>query len=99
MGVENSLGQSGSGKSTLLNLVGGIDVMTEGMMSIDGQIIKNMNEDELTRYRREHIGYIFQQYNLILDLSVRENIEVGDYLSQDPLDMDELLDMLGLTKL
>ena len=73
--------------------------MTEGMMSIDGQIIKNMNEDELTRYRREHIGYIFQQYNLILDLSVRENIEVGDYLSQDPLDMDELLDMLGLTKL
>ena len=53
--------------------------MTEGMMSIDGQIIKNMNEDELTRYRREHIGYIFQQYNLILDLSVRENIEVGDY--------------------
>ena len=68
-------------------------------MSIDGQIIKNMNEDELTRYRREHIGYIFQQYNLILDLSVRENIEVGDYLSQDPLDMDELLDMLGLTKL
>ena len=65
-------------------------------MSIDGQIIKNMNEDELTRYRREHIGYIFQQYNLILDLSVRENIEVGAYLAEESLPLQELMETLGL---
>lgn len=91
------LGPSGSGKSTLLNIIGGIDAPTEGEIIVSGDTMKNMKEKELTNYRRKHLGYIFQQYNLIPNLTVRENIEVGAYLSENPLDVDEILEVLGLT--
>lgn len=90
------LGPSGSGKSTLLNIIGGIDGADSGYISIDGEKIKDMDEKTLTKYRRKHLGYIFQMYNLILNLNVKENIEVGAYLSDNPLDIDDLLKTLGL---
>lgn len=90
------LGPSGSGKSTLLNIIGGIDGADAGYISIDGEKIKEMNDKKLTLYRRDHLGYIFQMYNLIPNLTVRENIEVGAYLSKHPLDVDDLLHTLGL---
>ena len=90
------LGPSGSGKSTLLNIIGGIDCADSGYISINGDKLKEMDEKALTNYRRKHLGYVFQQYNLIPNLNVRENIEVGAYLSDDPLDIDDLLNTLGL---
>lgn len=90
------LGPSGSGKSTLLNILGGIDRADSGDILIDGECMADMNEKALTLYRRRHLGYIFQMYNLIPNLTVRENIEVGAYLSRRPLDVDELLHLLGL---
>lgn len=90
------LGPSGSGKSTLLNIIGGIDSADAGQISIDGEKLSDMREKSLTRYRRCHLGYIFQMYNLIPNLTVRENIEVGAYLGRKPLDVDELLHTLGL---
>lgn len=90
------LGPSGSGKSTLLNIIGGIDSADTGDIRIDGECMANMSEKKLTIYRRKHLGYIFQMYNLIPNLTVRENIEVGAYLGQSPLDVDELLHTLGL---
>ena len=90
------LGPSGSGKSTLLNIIGGIDGADSGYISIDGEKIKDMDEKTLTKYRRKHLGYIFQMYNLIPNLNVKENIEVGAYLSDSPLDINELLNTLGL---
>ena len=89
-------GPSGSGKSTLLNILGGIDTQDEGIIAIDGRSMTDMSEKALTAYRRTHLGYIFQMYNLIPNLTVRENIEVGAYLSKRPLDVDELLEALGL---
>lgn len=89
------LGPSGSGKSTLLNILGGIDCADSGDILINGERMADMNEKALTLYRR-HLGYIFQMYNLIPNLTVRENIEVGAYLSRRPLDVDELLRLLGL---
>lgn len=90
------LGPSGSGKSTLLNIIGGIDDADSGFISIDGEKTVDMNEKALTRYRRKHLGYIFQMYNLIPNLNIKENIEVGAYLSDNPLDVDEILKTLGL---
>ena len=90
------LGPSGSGKSTLLNILGGIDRADSGDILINGERMADMNEKALTLYRRRHLGYIFQMYNLIPNLTVRENIEVGAYLSRRPLDVDELLRLLGL---
>ena len=90
------LGPSGSGKSTLLNILGGIDQADDGYIAIDGERTGNMSEKELTLYRRKHLGYVFQMYNLIPNLSIRENIEVGAYLSDNPLDVDDLMKTLGL---
>ncbi len=90
------LGPSGSGKSTLLNIIGGIDGADEGSITIEGERLEDMTEKKLSLYRRRHLGYIFQMYNLIPNLTVRENIEVGAYLSEQPLDVDELLHTLGL---
>ena len=90
------LGPSGSGKSTLLNIIGGIDGADEGSITIEGESLEDMTEKKLSLYRRKHLGYIFQMYNLIPNLTVRENIEVGAYLSEQPLDVDELLHTLGL---
>ena len=90
------LGPSGSGKSTLLNIIGGIDEADGGYISINGEKMEEMKEKALTEYRRKHLGYVFQMYNLIPNLNVKENIEVGAYLSDSPLDIDELLHTLGL---
>lgn len=90
------LAPSGSGKSTLLNIIGGIDAADEGYISINGEKTADMNEKALTLYRRKHLGYIFQMYNLIPNLNIKENIEVGAYLSDNPLDVDDLLKTLGL---
>lgn len=90
------LGPSGSGKSTLLNIIGGIDQSDDGYISIDGVKTREMNEKKLTQYRRKHLGYIFQMYNLIPNLTVRENIEVGAYLSDSPLDIEEMMQTLGI---
>lgn len=90
------LGPSGSGKSTLLNIIGGIDNADSGYISINGDKLEEMNEKKLTMYRRKHLGYVFQMYNLIGNLNVKENIEVGAYLSDSPLDIDDLLNTLGL---
>lgn len=90
------LGPSGSGKSTLLNIIGGIDNADSGYISIDGEKTADMSEKALTMYRRKHLGYIFQMYNLIPNLNIKENIEVGAYLSDNPLDVDDILKTLGL---
>lgn len=90
------LGPSGSGKSTLLNIIGGIDSADSGDICINGERTADMKEKRLTVYRRKHLGYIFQMYNLIPNLTVRENIEVGAYLSDRSLNVDELLHTLGL---
>lgn len=90
------LGPSGSGKSTLLNIIGGIDSADSGYIAINGEKTADMNEKSLTLYRRKHLGYIFQQYNLIPNLNIKENVEIGAYLSDNPLDTDEILKTLGL---
>lgn len=90
------LGPSGSGKSTLLNIIGGIDSPDSGHVVINGDYLQNMDDEALTLYRRNHLGYVFQMYNLIPNLTVRENIEVGAFLSEKPLDVDELVSTLGL---
>ena len=90
------LGPSGSGKSTLLNIIGGIDKADSGTISIDGELMDSMSKKRLGSYRRDHLGYVFQMYNLIPNLTVRENIEVGAYLSDHALDIDELLNTLGM---
>lgn len=90
------LGPSGSGKSTLLNIIGGIDSADSGHIAINGEKTADMNEKRLTLYRRKHLGYIFQQYNLIPNLNIKENVEIGAYLSDNPLDTDEILKTLGL---
>ena len=90
------LGPSGSGKSTLLNILGGIDKADSGSVTIGDDKLENFNDKQLSQYRRKHLGYIFQSYNLIPNLTVRENIEVGAYLSDRPLPVDELIELLGL---
>ena len=90
------LGPSGSGKSTLLNIIGGIDSPDSGYISVNGEKTADMSEKALTLYRRKHLGYIFQMYNLIPNLNIKENIEVGAYLSDKPLDVDDILKTLGL---
>lgn len=90
------LGPSGSGKSTLLNIIGGIDVADEGSIIIEGEQLEDMTKKKLSLYRRKHLGYIFQMYNLIPNLTVRENIEVGAYLSDRALDVDELMRTLEI---
>ena len=90
------VGESGSGKSTLLNIIGGIDNADSGYIAINGEKTVDMDEKTLTQYRRKHLGYVFQMYNLIPNLNVKENVEVGAYLSDSPLDVDDILKTLGL---
>lgn len=91
-------GTSGSGKSTFLNCIGGLDLMDSGSITVDGVEIAGMNQEQLSDYRRDNLGFIFQFYNLVPNLTVRENIQVCEYLSDDPLSVDELLETLGLTE-
>ncbi|MBQ8116449.1 MAG: ABC transporter ATP-binding protein [Lachnospiraceae bacterium] len=91
-------GTSGSGKSTLLNCIGGLDTMDSGSIKVDGTEIFGMKNNALADYRRDNLGFIFQFYNLVPNLTVRENIQVCEYIAQQPLNMEELLDVLGLTE-
>lgn len=89
-------GSSGSGKSTLLNCIGGLEQMDEGSVRVDGQEISGLSPAQLADYRRDYVGFVFQFYHLVQNLTVRENIQVCEYLTKQPLDMDELLETLGL---
>lgn len=91
-------GTSGSGKSTLLNCIGGLDTIDSGSVVVNGQEIAGLSQDALAEYRRDQLGFIFQFYNLVPNLTVRENIQVCQYLTKQPLDLDELLEILGLTE-
>ena len=90
------LGPSGSGKSTLMNMLGGIDTLTSGSITVDGRNISSANKKELTQYRQEDIGFVFQFYNLIADLTVQENVEVVSDISEHPLNIDEVLTALDI---
>ncbi|MBP3596151.1 MAG: ABC transporter ATP-binding protein [Clostridia bacterium] len=92
------LGPSGSGKSTLLNLIGGIENYETGKIKIGDIDTSNMNEKELTYYRRKELGFVFQFYNLVPNLTVRENIEVAADISEKPLNIDEIIKLLGLSE-
>ncbi|MCW6702083.1 ABC transporter ATP-binding protein [Anaerococcus sp. NML200537] len=90
------LGPSGSGKSTLLNIIGGIETIDSGQVDIYGENLSNMTKKDLESYRRDKLGFVFQFYNLISDLNVLENIELGKYLAKNPLDIDKLVEDLGI---
>jgi len=90
------LGPSGSGKSTLLNIIGGIDRCDSGSVTIDNIEVSKLSDNKLTDYRRENIGFIFQFYNLIPNLTVGENIEVVSNISKSPLNTDEVLEAVGM---
>ena len=92
------LGPSGSGKSTLLNILGGLDSADEGRLKVGGEELSSMSKKSLAKYRREKVGIVFQTYNLIGELTVRENVSVVSDISEDPLDTEGLLDELGLQK-
>ena len=91
-------GTSGSGKSTLLNCIGGLDTMDSGSITVDGKEIFGLKPAQLSDYRRDNLGFIFQFYNLVPNLTVRENIQICQHIAEKPLDMDELLETLGLTE-
>lgn len=91
------LGPSGSGKSTLLNVCSGLDNPSSGTITIYDEIISDMSSKQLTKFRRDNLGFIFQQYNLLQTLSVRENVEVGYAVSKDPFTVEEIIEQVGLT--
>lgn len=91
-------GTSGSGKSTLLNCIGGLDTVDSGSIQVGGKEIVGLSAAQLSDYRREELGFVFQFYDLVPDLTVQENIQVCQYLTNSPLDLDELLQVLGLTE-
>lgn len=90
------LGPSGSGKSTLLNIIGGLDRSTEGIAFFQDQNLTEMSDRQLTRYRRDHVGFVFQFYNLMPSLTARENVELVTEIAANPMDPDEALAMVGL---
>ena len=94
--IMTILGPSGSGKSTLLNILGGIDLVSEGSVIVDNKEITNLNEDKLCEYRKKSIGFVFQFYNLISNLTVYENVEVVANITKNPLDINEILRAVGM---
>lgn len=90
------LGPSGAGKSTLLNIIGGMDNASEGSINVFGKEIVGLNEDKLTKYRREDIGFVFQFYNLIPNLTVLENVELAGQIVKQPKKASEILKLVGL---
>lgn len=92
------LGPSGSGKSTLLNIMGGMDTPTKGHVYYGAMDISTFNEEQLTSFRRHQVGFVFQFYNLMPNLTVRENVELATEISENPLDVDEVLEQVGLEK-
>ena len=91
------LGASGSGKSTLLNILGGLDIPTSGEVRFMDHVLSGASEADLTSYRREHVGFVFQFYNLIPSLTVRENLTLVTDIAKDPMSVDEAIDLVGLT--
>ena len=91
------LGQSGAGKTTLLNILGGMDTLTSGTVLLDGQEISSFREKELANYRRSDVGFVFQFYNLIPNLTAIENVEMASQLVKDPMDQEEILEDVGLS--
>lgn len=90
------LGPSGAGKTTVLNMLGGMDTCDEGTIVLDGQVVSRFNAKELTRYRRYDVGFVFQFYNLVQNLTARENVELASEICRDPLDADLVLEEVGL---
>jgi len=91
------LGPSGSGKSTLMNIIGGVDRADGGTVEVDGECITDLNDNQLVEYRRESVGFVFQFYNLVPNLTVAENIEVVSNISKNPLKTDQVLSAVGLS--
>lgn len=91
-------GASGAGKSTILNILGGMDTCTSGIISVDGAQISQYNAKQLTTYRRYDIGFVFQFYNLVQNLTVKENVELAAQICKDPLDIDETIAAVGLSE-
>jgi len=91
------LGPSGSGKSTLMNIIGGVDRADSGRVEVDGECITDLNDNQLVEYRRNSVGFVFQFYNLVPNLTVAENIEVVSNISKNPLKTDEVLSAVGLS--
>ena len=96
MCIRDRQGPSGSGKSTLLNIIGGLDRATEGDAFFQDQNLSAMTDKQLTYYRRDHVGFVFQFYNLMPSLTARENVELVTELARDPMDPDDALAMVGL---
>jgi putative ABC transport system ATP-binding protein len=92
------LGPSGSGKSTMLNVISGLDTPSNGDIIYNDTILSNSKEEALTLFRRKHLGFVFQQYNLFQNLTVRENVDMGANISSSPLNIDEIIDKVGLTE-
>lgn len=92
------VGASGAGKTTLLNIIGGMEQATSGDIIIDGKNLSKLNENDLTKYRRDDVGFVFQHYNLIPNLTALENVELASEISKDSLSADEILDQVGLSK-
>lgn len=90
------LGPSGSGKSTMLNVISGLDTPSSGEIYYNDEKISDYNEDKLTKFRRNNLGFIFQQYNLLQNLTVKENIEIGSSIGKNPLNIDEVLDAVSM---
>jgi putative ABC transport system ATP-binding protein len=90
------VGPSGAGKTTLLNILGGIDRPTSGLIDVGGRVVSSMNENELTSYRRYDVGFVFQFYNLVQNLTARENVELASQICRDPMDVELALDSVGL---
>ena len=97
--IYTILGPSGSGKSTLLNMLGGIDNIDSGTMEVDGTDLTKLSKKQMCDYRRRSVGFVFQSYNLIPDLTVRENVQSVKDIAEDPFDIDEMLDALGIKEL
>ena len=97
-GVYVILGPSGSGKSTLLNMLGGLDHLDDGTLQIGGVTLSKMKDKELVEYRRSDVGFVFQFYNLIPDLTVKENIQVVADITREPLNIDEVMEAVDIKK-
>jgi putative ABC transport system ATP-binding protein len=90
------VGPSGAGKTTVLNMLGGMDSVTSGVITLDGAEVSSFDERQLTQYRRHDIGFVFQFYNLVQNLTARENVELASQICENPLDTDEVLEAVGL---
>ena len=92
------VGPSGAGKTTLLNILGGMDTLSTGKVLLDGEVISKLNKKQLTNYRRQDVGFVFQFYNLVGNLTALENVQLANQICKDPLDADQILEEVGLSQ-